>query len=121
MYKNEYNIRNCCDAWALNSMRTLRENVVCWWTHNVLSHWREYHLGSSILICNLFYTPSKLGYFFRIFNFLPTLKYWVSLEGFYEGLVEPMIWVLRCDRTYQRAKEGLCFAESKLNLKEYEK
>jgi len=84
MYKNEYNIRNCCDAWALNSMRTLRENVVCWWTHNVLSHWREYHLGSSILICNLFYTPSKLGYFFRIFNFLPTLKSWVSLEGFYK-------------------------------------
>ena len=25
-----------------------------------------------------------------------------------EGLVEPMIWVLKCEKTYQRSKEGLC-------------
>ena len=36
----------------------------------------------------------------------------ILLKRTNEGLVEPMIWVLKCERTYQRAKEGLCYAES---------
>ena len=32
----------------------------------------------------------------------------------HEGLVEPMIWVLKCEKTYQRAKEGLCVAVSNI-------
>lgn len=34
------------------------------------------------------------------------------LKDTHKDLIEPMIWVLRCERTYQRAKEGLCYAES---------
>jgi len=26
--------------------------------------------------------------------------------------IEPMVWVLKCERTYQKAKEGLCYAYS---------
>ena len=29
-----------------------------------------------------------------------------------DGLIEPMVWVLKCERTYQRATEGLCVAIS---------
>lgn len=28
-------------------------------------------------------------------------------------LVYPMVWVLKCERTYQKVKEGLCVAVSK--------
>jgi len=30
--------------------------------------------------------------------------------------VEPMVWVLQCERTYQKAKEGLCYVYSKLRM-----
>lgn len=31
----------------------------------------------------------------------------------HDDLIEPMIWVLRCEKTYQRSKEGLCVVISK--------
>ena len=31
-----------------------------------------------------------------------------------KGLIEPMIWVLKCEKTFQRAKEGLCVAISNI-------
>jgi len=33
-------------------------------------------------------------------------------EDINEGLVDPMVWVLRCERTYQKSEEGLAYAES---------
>lgn len=35
------------------------------------------------------------------------------LVNTHEGLVDPMVWVLKCERTYQRAKEGLCVVITK--------
>ncbi len=34
------------------------------------------------------------------------------LKSTYKGLHSPMIWVLKCERTYQKSIEGLCYAES---------
>ena len=36
------------------------------------------------------------------------------LRETHEGLIEPMIWVLKCEKTYQRAREGLCVAVSNI-------
>jgi hypothetical protein len=46
-------------------------------------------------------------------NFDDACKYAEKLlKSTEEDLVEPMIWVLKCERTYQRSKEGLCYAYS---------
>jgi len=31
----------------------------------------------------------------------------------YKDEIEPIVWVLQCERTYQRTKEGLCYVYSK--------
>lgn len=35
------------------------------------------------------------------------------LRSTHKDVIDPKIWVLKCERTYQVAKEGLCYAESK--------
>jgi len=57
------------------------------------------------------YGEASIEEFFDTFNDACTYAEDL-LESTEEGLVEPMIWVLKCERTYQRAMEGLCYATS---------
>lgn len=34
------------------------------------------------------------------------------LKKTHKDVVDPKIWVVKCERTYQKAKEGLCYAYS---------